>query len=114
MQGFQQIHGLIRYNWFKNPPLLGRCEWCKPTDTELDHCHLHGWIRGGVCPYHNNRLQLIDAGVSPERWQPWQVAHWLRCPDCAATLERNVKELSVNMPGMTLSGALDLIHLALR
>jgi len=63
----------------------GACELCPSKATVFDHCHMHGWIRGELCRSHNGRMQLIDGGRRRELWEPWVVAHWRRCPDCAFT-----------------------------
>lgn len=87
---FIERNGLIRY------PVanlrLGVCELCPPKRTVLDHCHEHGWIRGELCASHNGRMQLIDAGDRQRSWEPWMLEHWQRCPECAATQERELPQ----------------------
>ena len=34
----------------------------------------------------------IDTNVDPEKWEDWMLRHWLRCPDCAATMGRSLYE----------------------
>jgi hypothetical protein len=28
-------------------------------------------------------MKAVDEGIHPERWSPWMLEHWLRCPNCA-------------------------------
>lgn len=59
-----------------------------------DHCHKHDRLRGVLCRDCNNAMHYVDAHVAvmiscrgPHRWEPlWPgfLAHWARCPECAA------------------------------
>jgi len=79
---------------YKSPGLKhsGTCEWCPPetflpTGTIFDHCYRHGWVRGEVCHSHNGRMNAIDQGVRQELWERRMAVQWLRCADCADTVE---------------------------
>jgi hypothetical protein len=85
----------------------GICEWCPagtflPTGTTFDHCHKHGWVRGEVCHSHNNRMREIDRGTRAETWQHWQVVMFLRCPECAATMEGVMLDAFLEAPGFKI------------
>ena len=79
-------HGLVRYT-----PEIGLtkmhhgkpCEACAKPSRGLDHCHIHGWIRGPLCGGCNVRMQAIDAR-KPRHHDPALLKHWANCPDCAA------------------------------
>ena len=86
MTGFIERNGFVQYS---SAPLLertGQCDVCPPANTFFDHCHEHGWIRGELCGSHNQRLHSIDAGVRPERWEPWMAEYRRRCPECTPTV----------------------------
>lgn len=64
-------------------------DWESPLSPVFvwDHCHLHDYVRGILCRYHNAQMSLID------RYCPWVIEHtdldpmrdhWSRCPQCAS------------------------------
>lgn len=62
----------------------------EPARYVYDHCHAHDHIRGVICVGCNPVMALVDARVlvtgpiyTRQRW-PALLAHWVRCPDCAA------------------------------
>lgn len=65
-----------------------------------DHCHEHDYIRGVICLWHNTSMAMVDAHVmDPEMRGSGRtsaareaeaaalLAHWARCPGCAASGE---------------------------
>ena len=80
---FIEAHGYVQYSEARNWPLprIGLCEW--DHRTYLDHCHVHGWVRGEVCGHHNSRMAAFDAGLLfLDQREPWMLEQWLRCPEC--------------------------------
>jgi hypothetical protein len=56
-----------RKQWASQPV---SCEMCgSDRNMTLDHCHLHGWIRGWLCHMCNVNLALVEKNIY--------------CPDCA-------------------------------
>lgn len=64
------------------------CLLCGPQSRRIvtDHCHAHGWVRGGICTRCNVLMAFIDRRISPRAASPLMtaalVAHASRCPDC--------------------------------
>jgi len=95
MESFQDRYGLMAYTKALSLRQRGllevtKCEWCP---TYLDHCHQHQWVRGELCPHHNNRMKQIDARTHSLRAaQAWQISQFLRCPECRKVLEGHPAE----------------------
>jgi hypothetical protein len=67
------------------------CLTCGSAERQprTDHCHKHGWVRGGLCPSCNSLMALIDRRISPRDSalaHPLTlsalVEHVSRCPEC--------------------------------
>jgi hypothetical protein len=48
-----------------------------------DHCHLHGFIRGPLCAYHNGRMRRYDSGHERFIYDPHLIEHARRCAECS-------------------------------
>jgi hypothetical protein len=50
----------------------------------FDHCHVHGWVRGLVCPDCNGILGAADAGrlADDAPWAQMIAVYRDNCPDC--------------------------------
>ena len=59
------------------------CEGCGEASTGLDHCHVHGWIRGTLCTRCNGEMRAIDGREAGDHAQ-MLLDYWLNCPDCAS------------------------------
>lgn len=60
-----------------------------PFKPVVDHCHVHGWVRGTLCPRCNTLMAFIDQRASlrtstlaGQLTLAALVAHAARCPDC--------------------------------
>jgi hypothetical protein len=91
---FIERHGLVSYRLNRGRTRTriypdGQCEMtdCKTHTAPrvLDHCSLHGWIRGVLCSGHNVMMASIDhgtpglGGVTNAK-----LIHFLKCPQCCA------------------------------
>jgi len=82
---FIERHGLIRYDGhaLRSLPRPRWCEICrspKHVTYQLDHCHVHGWVRGVLCGPCNQQMRRVDRGKVP-LVSPY-AEHWRLCPDC--------------------------------
>jgi len=82
---FIERHGLIRYDGhaLRSLPRPRWCEICrspKHVTYQLDHCHVHDWVRGVLCGVCNQQMRRVDRGQVP-LVSPY-VEHWRLCPDC--------------------------------
>jgi hypothetical protein len=81
---FIDQHGYVKYAESLPYPRVPPCEICGIMDGTsyfFDHCHLHGWVRGIVCPLCNSQLRAADSGTG---WSARYMLHWAKCPDCRA------------------------------
>lgn len=101
MYKFIELYGLVQYNQGRSLPRSGRCEMCTRRAVGVDHCHKHGWIRGELCASHNIRLIAIDYGKDPDRWEPWMIRHYIRCPDCKSALIDELCDVLTSYAGGT-------------
>jgi hypothetical protein len=70
------IPGCARTGW-KDIPLSPQFVW--------DHCHLHDFVRGELCRYHNVQMGHVDRYAVQSFRSPQKLRdHWARCPECAA------------------------------
>jgi hypothetical protein len=94
---YSQIRGLRRRGLMgpaSGPCVIDGCDYSYPGRV-YDHCHVHDYIRGVLCLWHNGGMRLIDAHVALEtrrgaahaRETAARLAHWARCPECTASGE---------------------------
>ncbi|HEY9369310.1 endonuclease domain-containing protein [Streptomyces sp.] len=48
-----------------------------------DHCHLHGFIRGPLCNYHNGRMRHYDDGREVYTYEPDLIEYARLCAECS-------------------------------
>jgi Recombination endonuclease VII len=80
--------GLVKYGTHPGVPPGSACEACGRVtpDPVADHCHAHGWVRGGLCRSCNTQMGYVDRGITPyagaERTESL-LAFRKRCPECS-------------------------------
>src|SRR5690349_695070 len=82
---FISERGLVRYTPHTGLQKMHRgkpCEACASPSIGLDHCHVHGWIRGTLCGRCNQHMKAIDAR-KVGRHRPELLDYWRNCPECA-------------------------------
>lgn len=66
--------------------LFGTCTPPHYTAVNImvwDHCHIHGFIRGPLCGYHNGRMRHYDDGKERYIEDPDFIDYARRCPGCS-------------------------------
>jgi len=67
------------------------CQLCDDPSPlpRTDHCHVHGWVRGVLCPRCNTLMAFIDrratlrkSAITAPLTLAALVAYAARCPDC--------------------------------
>jgi hypothetical protein len=92
--GFVTRHGLVQYKpWrLRKYSREGLCEICdRPPSGKpvllFDHCHAHGWIRGLICNWCNDRAGYVEngrkTGFLPLGFLEQFSEYRRNCPDCA-------------------------------
>lgn len=92
---FQEAVGLVRYapnlsTAWRSAHDLSVCEMndCgKGEPLCVDHCHVHGWVRGVLCVSHNVRLGHLESasstpGIKVDLSGTEFGTYRLNCPEC--------------------------------
>jgi hypothetical protein len=63
-------------------------DYCTPQDLAAqnkmvwDHSHIHGYIRGPLCSYHNGRMKQYDHGWERYLYEADLIEYARRCAGC--------------------------------
>lgn len=63
-------------------------DYCTPRELTApnimvwDHCHVHGYIRGPLCGFHNGRMRHFDRGHARYVHDPDLIQYAQRCAGC--------------------------------